>query len=202
MKTIWVATMNQGKLNEFRNILSQYADVHSSADLKVYSLPKETGQTFEENARIKARSLKSMKPGEWIVADDSGIEVEGLGGMPGIHSARYAGEKAGDSENTAKLLKMVQIRTNTNRKAQFRCVLVAYSPTGEEFVLEGTISGMIASSAKGTTGFGYDSVFIPDGQAKTYAELGHAFKNQGSHRAQAIRKLIPLLSAAAPSAQP
>lgn len=194
MTALWVATTNQGKLNEFRNILTGVMDIHSPTELKVYSLPKETGKTFEDNARIKARALRAMRPGEWIVADDSGLEVEGLGGLPGIHSARYAGERASDAENNAKLLKMMQIRTPMNRNARFRCVLVVYSPEGDESVLEGISNGAISTNVKGTTGFGYDPVFIPEGQSKTYAELGVAFKNQGSHRAQVIRQLAALVS--------
>jgi XTP/dITP diphosphohydrolase len=193
MTELWVATTNPGKLNEFRNLMSQTADIHSSGEIKVYSQPPENGKTFEENARIKARSLKAMKPGTWVVADDSGLEVEGLGGLPGIHSARYAGEKARDPENVAKLLKMMALRSATNRTAQFRCVFVVYDPTGKEHVIEGTVKGTISTAARGTTGFGYDPVFIPDGQTKTYSELGIAVKNQGSHRAQAIQKLARLL---------
>lgn len=199
MTTLWVATTNQGKLNEFRNILGQQAEIHSPAELKVYSLPKETGSTFVDNARIKAKALKAVRPGEWVVADDSGLEVEGLGGSPGVHSARYAGEKASDAENNAKLLKMVQIRTPTNRKAQFRCVFVVYDPSGKESVIEGIVKGSIATKASGVGGFGYDPVFIPEGQTKTYSELGAAFKNQGSHRAQAIRQLVALLAPQATS---
>lgn len=195
MIELWVATTNQGKLNEFRNLLSNIAEVHSPSELKVYALPKETGKTFEENARIKAKALKAVKPGYWVVADDSGLEVEGLNGLPGVHSARYAGDNASDAENNAKLLKMVQIRTPQNRAAQFRCVFVAFDPSGKEHVISGVIKGTISTIAKGTTGFGYDPVFVPEGQTKTYAELGAAFKNQSSHRAQAIRELVNRLRA-------
>lgn len=199
MISLWVATSNQGKLNEFRNILGSALEIRSLAELKVYALPKETGSTFVDNARIKAKALKAVKPGEWVVADDSGLEVEGLGGLPGVHSARYAGEKASDAENNAKLLKMVQIRTPGNRKAQFRCVFVVYDPQGKETVIEGIVKGTIAPKASGAAGFGYDPVFIPEGQSKSYSELGSAFKNQGSHRAQAIRQLVALLGLSATS---
>lgn len=193
MKSLWVATTNQGKLNEFRNLLGGSVELHSVGELKVYSAPPETGKTFEENARIKARTLKAMKPGEWVVADDSGLEAEGLGGMPGVHSARYAGEKASDAENVAKLLKMIQIRSAANRAARFVCVLVAYDPEGKEHVITGEVKGQISLTARGKTGFGYDPVFIPEGQDKTYAELGPAVKNQGSHRSRAIRELQKLI---------
>lgn len=194
MINLWVATTNQGKLNEFRNLLAEHAEVHSVSELAVYSAPPENGQSFTENARIKARSLKAVKAGQWVVADDSGLEVEGLGGLPGIHSARYAGDKASDGENMAKLLKMLQIRSPGNRKAQFRCVLVAYDPNGGEHVIEGIVKGQIANAARGKVGFGYDPVFIPEGHDKTFSELGLAVKNQISHRAKAIRELLTLMS--------
>jgi XTP/dITP diphosphohydrolase len=190
---LWISSTNQHKLNEFRNILGQSVDIHSISELKSYSAPPENGQTFTDNARIKARTLRAIKPGAWVVADDSGIEVEGLGGLPGIHSARYAGEKAQDRENVAKLLKMLQIRSPMNRKANFRCVLVAYDPIGAEHVVEGTVFGTITTNVRGTTGFGYDPIFIPENYDKTFAELGGAVKNQISHRAKAIRELMSLL---------
>jgi XTP/dITP diphosphohydrolase len=173
---LWISSTNQHKLNEFRNILGQSVDIRSVSELKSYSAPPENGQTFTDNARIKARTLKAIKPGVWVVADDSGIEVEGLGGLPGIHSARYAGEKAQDRENVAKLLKMLQIRSPMNRKANFRCVF-----------------GTVTTNVRGTTGFGYDPIFIPENYDKTFAELGGAVKNQISHRAKAIRELMSLL---------
>lgn len=194
MTNLWVATTNQGKLNEFRNLMAEFVEIHSVSELPVYSAPPENGQSFTDNARIKARSLKAVKPGQWVVADDSGIEVEGLGGLPGIHSARYAGEKASDGENVAKLLKMLQIRSPGKRKAQFRCVLVAYDPSGTEHVIEGIVTGQIANAARGKVGFGYDPIFVPEGHDKTFAELGLAVKNQISHRAKAIRELLTLMS--------
>jgi XTP/dITP diphosphohydrolase len=193
MKTLWIATTNQHKLNEFRNIIGASVEIHSVGELKYYSAPPENGKTFEDNARIKARSLKALKPGEWVVADDSGLEAEGLGGMPGVFSARYAGDKASDAENVAKLLKMIQIRSAGNRKAQMVCVLVVYDPSGAEHVVRGVVGGLIAPASRGKSGFGYDPIFVPDGNDKTYAELGPAVKNQSSHRAQALRELQRLL---------
>lgn len=193
MNTIWIATTNRGKLIEFQQLLPGWT-VKSVADLKTYSQPPETGKTFEENARIKAKSLKAMAGADWVVADDSGLEVEGLGNLPGVHSARYAGPKASDAENNAKLLKMSQMRlASDKRQAQFRCVLVAYSPEGKEFVVEGILKGVVAEKMRGTTGFGYDPLFIPEGHDKTLAELGLAVKNQISHRSQAIKKLKEIL---------
>jgi XTP/dITP diphosphohydrolase len=195
MKPLWVATTNNGKLNEFRTLMGTQVELHSLGELGFYSPPPEDGKTFEDNARIKARSIKAIKPGQWVVADDSGLEVEGLGGMPGVHSARYAGPKASDAENNAKLLKMLQIRSPGMRKAQFRCVLIAYDEQGREHVAQGLLTGQIASKASGKTGFGYDPVFIPEGHTQTLAELGPAVKNQISHRALAIRELLRLMQA-------
>ena len=194
MTELWVATTNQGKLSEFKSLLSDKGiQLHSAAEIKVYSSPPETGATFVDNARIKARTLKSMKPGVWVVADDSGLEVDGLGNMPGVHSARYAGPKASDAENNAKVLKMLQIRSPLNRKARFVCVFVAFDPSGKEYILDGTIEGNISERAIGQAGFGYDAIFMPQGETKTFGELGLAFKNRISHRGQAIRKLAEIL---------
>jgi len=195
MSELWVSTTNQGKLNEFRNLLGAAVDIHSVSELKFYAAPPETGQSFEDNARIKAKTLKALKPGVWVVADDSGLEAAGLNGLPGIHSARYAGDKASDGENIAKLLKMIQIRSAGNRAAQMVCVLVAYDPSGKEHVIHGVVKGQISTTARGKAGFGYDPVFVPEGQDKTYAELGPAVKNQGSHRSQAIRELLKAMQA-------
>ncbi|MGE4131705.1 MAG: RdgB/HAM1 family non-canonical purine NTP pyrophosphatase [Bdellovibrionales bacterium] len=193
MTDLWVATTNTGKLNEFRALMGSKVTLHSLSELGFYAPPAETGATFADNARLKAKSLRAVKPGTWVVADDSGLEVEGLGGLPGVHSARYAGEKASDRENVAKLLKMLQIRSPMQRQARFRCVFVVYDPDGQEHIIDTTVEGQIATSAKGTTGFGYDPVFVPEGHAQTFAELGLAVKNQLSHRAKAIRELMTLM---------
>lgn len=192
---LWIATGNKGKLSEFKLLLNKInMSIHSQNELPVYSSPPETGQTFLENARIKARSLKSVvDDADWVLADDSGLCVEGLGGLPGVHSARYAGEKARDSENVAKLLKMMQIRSATNRKAYFECSLVLLSPKREEHVFTGQIHGQIATAARGTQGFGYDPVFIPDGHQQTFGELTDGVKNSLSHRAVACKKLSEFL---------
>ncbi|MBY0385709.1 RdgB/HAM1 family non-canonical purine NTP pyrophosphatase [bacterium] len=192
---LWIATGNKGKLSEFKLLLNKInLSIHSQNELSVYSSPPETGTTFLENARIKARSLKSVvDDADWVLADDSGLCVEGLGGLPGVHSARYAGEKARDSENVAKLLKMMQIRSATNRKAYFECSLVLLSPQREEHVFTGQVHGQIATAARGTGGFGYDPVFIPDGHQQTFGELTDAVKNSLSHRAVACKKLSEFL---------
>ena len=193
---IWIATGNQGKLTEFKMLLNRLPyTVHSQSELPVFSPPPENGDSFVANARIKAKALRAMTTGTWVFGEDSGLEVQGLASLPGIHSARYAGPKASDMENVAKLLKMMQIRQVENRSASFKSVIVALSQDGKEYVFEGILSGEIAKAARGTTGFGYDQVFIPAGETKTLAELGLAVKNRISHRALAVGKLIAMITA-------
>jgi XTP/dITP diphosphohydrolase len=197
---IWIATGNNGKLNEFKMLLNKavqekFLAIHSQGELPVFSQPPENGDSFVANARIKARALKAMKPGIWVMGEDSGLAVEGLGGMPGIHSARYAGPKAQDAENTAKVLKMITLRAMNSRNAAFVSVIVAFDPNGVEHVFEGRLEGEIAKAQKGSAGFGYDNIFVPKGETKTLAELGLAFKNKVSHRALAVNQLLALLMA-------
>ncbi len=198
MHEMWIATGNKGKLGEFKLLFSKELPempVFSIADLKVFSAPPENGQTFLDNARIKAKSLKALKQGQWVMGEDSGLEVEGLGNLPGIHSARYAGPKAADSENIAKLLKMMQIRAVGTRAAQFQCWMVVYSPDGEELIFNSQLKGQIAKTTAGQHGFGYDPVFIPENETKTLAELGSGFKSRISHRAKATLQLIEKIKA-------
>ena len=188
---IWIATSNSGKLGEYKNLFKPHGiEVKSPLDLPVFTFPPEDGDTFEQNARIKAKALKSVQPGVWVVGEDSGLEVEGLGGLPGIHSARYAGEKAQSSENVAKLLKMIQIRSPGKRDARFFACLVVFDPEGQEHVITGELHGKIANKQQGTGGFGYDPVFIPEGGDKTLAEISSGEKNKISHRSMAFKKLI------------
>lgn len=191
---LWIATSNKGKLTEFKVLLNSLPELilHSTSELSVFSPPPETGQTYLENARIKAKALQAVKTGSWVLADDTGIEVTGLGNnLPGIHSARYAGPNARDSENRAKLLKMMQIRNISDRSARFRCCIVVLTPTKEEWVFEGAMEGQIAlKESSGNFGFGYDSIFIPKGETKTLAELEPAYKNKFSHRALAAQAFI------------
>ena len=187
---LWLATGNKGKVAEFRSLLSDIEPtIKQQNDLKMYFAPDENGSTFYENAAIKAKSLKALVSGKWVIAEDSGLEVEGLNNLPGIHSARYAGPKATDDENNAKILKMVALRTPTNRLARFKCTIVAFSPEGTEHVFEGEVEGEISQTLKRGDGFGYDYCFIPKGEEKTFSELGMAYKNDHSHRAKAIALL-------------
>ena len=192
---IWVATGNKGKLQEIQLLLKDIPNLqlHSQGEIPGFSPRPEDATTFIANARIKTRTLKAVKNQHWVMGEDSGLEVFGLNNLPGVHSARYAGPKASDSENIAKLLKMMAIKPMSNRNARFVCHLVVFTPTGEEWNFEGEMKGQIAKAPAGNLGFGYDPVFIPEGQNKTLAELGPGFKNQHSHRAEALRKFLEKL---------
>jgi len=193
---LWIGTTNKGKISEFKLLLEKNLpdwQIKTLTDLPTYTQPPENGKTFLENARIKAKSLRAMRPNVWCFAEDSGLEVEELGNLPGIHSARYAGPRAQDSENIAKLLKMMQIKPCPTRKARFLCTMVAYDPQGAEHILTGELQGTIAKAPLGQLGFGYDPVFIPNSETKTLAELGPGFKSLNSHRAKATLQLIEFL---------
>jgi XTP/dITP diphosphohydrolase len=189
---LWIATGNKGKLSEYKLLLKEIVDlkVFSQGDIPSFSPRPEDGKTFLDNARIKAKTLRAVKNDVWVLGEDAGLEVEGLNNLPGIHSARYAGPKASDSENVAKLLKMMTLRPMANRNAKFVCTTVVYTPTGEEWVFTGEMKGKIASKPAGLHGFGYDPVFVPDEQTQTLAEIGDGFKTQFSHRAQALRAFL------------
>ncbi len=191
---LWIATTNSHKLSEFKNLVGSLPiTIRTPDELPTYFAPPETGKTFYENARIKARSLHAMKSDQWVMAEDSGISAEGLNGSPGIFSARYAGEKASDAENNQKMLHMLKIRSPANRKATYHACIVLLSPEKEEFKFEADFKGSITESLKGTAGFGYDPIFIPEGQTKTVGELGDEFKRKHSHRALATRQLFDFL---------
>jgi XTP/dITP diphosphohydrolase len=194
---LWIGTTNKGKLSEFNLLIQRIAPeikVKSLQDLPSYVQPPENGKTFLENAQIKARSLRSMRPGQWILAEDSGLEVTGLGGLPGVHSARYAGPKASDSENVAKILKMIQLKAVTDKAARFLCTIVAFDPEGKEHQFVGEMKGVIARTPAGQLGFGYDPVFVPEGQTKTLAELGPGYKAINSHRTEAGKQLLAYIN--------
>lgn len=192
---LWIATGNKGKLSEYKLLLRELPDlqVFSQGDIASFTPRPEDGKTFEENARIKAKTLRAVKNTAYVLGEDSGLVVEGLNGLPGIHSARYAGPKASDSENVAKLLKMMTLKPMQNRNAKFVASVVVYTPAGEEWVFQGEMKGTIAAKPAGLHGFGYDPVFIPEGQNQTLAELGAGFKNQHSHRTQAVRQFLSRL---------
>ena len=185
MKIVFV-TNNQHKLDEIKNILGQEFNIVSLNDIGCHDDIPETGDTLEENASQKSNYIASRYALDCF-ADDTGLEVDALGGQPGIHSARYAEETDHDSQaNMAKLLD--KLGNNNNRKARFRTV-ISLIVHGKEHRFEGIVEGRIAHQPSGVRGFGYDPVFIPDGYDKSFAELGDEVKNQISHRARAVRKL-------------
>jgi XTP/dITP diphosphohydrolase len=158
---------------------------------------EESGSTFEENAVLKAVTISRLLP-DLVVADDSGLEVEALGGAPGVYSARYAGEGATDAENVAKLLAELANATSEDEPAaQFRCVLAVAREGTVLQIFNGVVHGVITRKPAGTRGFGYDPVFKPDGSALTFAEMGDAAKNAISHRARAVEQLRAFLASLA-----
>jgi XTP/dITP diphosphohydrolase len=153
-------------------------------------LPEEVGDSFYANARAKARFGRSLDPDRWAVGEDSGLEVDGLGGRPGIYSARFAAPDATDEENVARLLEELEGVTGEGRRGRYVSELVAVSPDLEEFRGRGTLEGEIAAEPRGSGGFGYDPVFVPEGERRTVGELGDEWKARHSHRAAAARRLL------------
>ena len=189
-----LASTNEHKLRELRALLPEW----EIEPLGAGAMPNETGATFYDNARAKARfGHASAGADDWTLGEDSGLEVEGLGGRPGIRSARYAGPDASDEDNVAKLLAELASAANDARRARYVCELVCLSPAREEFRGTGALVGRIAAGARGAAGFGYDPVFVPEGLDRTVAELGDAWKREHSHRARAARALLEAVGAAA-----
>jgi XTP/dITP diphosphohydrolase len=183
-----VSTRNRHKLREIRNILGARFEVADLSILPTMHEVEETGTSFDENADLKAVAASQLFEG-WVIADDSGLEVDALGGSPGVYSARYAGETASDSENNALLLKNLEEVPEQKRRARFRCVIVLARVGRKLAAFSGVVDGLIASSPRGAEGFGYDPLFIPDGFSETFAELPVATKNRLSHRARALDQL-------------
>lgn len=189
MTQLILATHNDHKAKEFRDILPQYS-VQTLADLGHDDEIKETATSLEGNSFIKAETV-FKRYGHVVISDDSGLEVDALNGAPGVYSARYAGDLRNDQRNTEKLLD--ELQGASNRKAQFRTVITLMNAESS-FQFEGIVKGTIAKSPRGETGFGYDPVFIPEGVQQTFAELAANEKNKISHRANAIEKLLHFLN--------
>lgn len=188
-----VVTQNENKVRELRAALPGW-DVEPIGPLDP---PEETGESFYENARAKARfGRERIEREAWAVGEDSGLEVEALEGRPGIRSARYAGESASDEDNVAKLLD--ELEGVEPRGARYVSELVCLSPDGEEVRAGGILAGAITDRSRGSEGFGYDPVFVPEGETRTVAELGDAWKAKNSHRARAARALASALGAQTP----
>jgi len=185
------ATNNEHKLTEVREILGDLFHILSLKDMGCFYDIPETADTLEGNALLKARYVK-QKYGYDCFADDTGLEIKALHNAPGVYSARYAGEAKDPKANIHKVL--LELQDKTDREARFRTV-IALIIGEEEYLLEGTVEGMIVDKARGEAGFGYDPVFVPKGYKDTFAELGADVKNKISHRAEAIKKLKKLLDA-------
>ncbi len=184
--TLVIATRNRAKSSEIRALLRDFpVEIKDVSDFGPLPEPVEDGRTFDENAYKKALFTAKVL-GLPALADDSGLEVEALGGEPGIHSARYAGDKATDAENIRKLLEAME--GVTNRKARFVCVLSLAVPTGPALTYEAACEGEITTEPRGTQGFGYDPVFLYPPAGKTFAEMEPEEKAAVSHRGRALRE--------------
>jgi XTP/dITP diphosphohydrolase len=181
-----IATRNRNKLEEILAIFLQ-PDLELTCALDYPDAPDvvEDGNTFEANAIKKAVTL-AKATALWSLADDSGLEVEALNSAPGIYSARYAGEPFSYPANNRKLLQ--ELGKTSNRRARFRCAIALSSPGGKAKTVEGRCEGVIAREERGSQGFGYDPLFIPDGFSQTFAEMDPEIKNSVSHRGRALRK--------------
>lgn len=187
-KSLIIATGNPHKVAEFEQLLEGLPLTVLSAEM-CGGMPEvaETGTTFAENAHLKASALQAIAPQDaWVLADDSGLEIDALNGAPGIYSARYAGVQASDQDNLSKLLDALKDVPAEDRTARFKCVLCIIDPEGRVVYHEGSCEGRIAPQASGEDGFGYDPVFIPDGYDQSFAELGASVKSKLSHRARAV----------------
>lgn len=177
-----LATGNQHKLDELRLALPDWEIELVNAT----AYPPETGTTYVENARGKAEHGRSVSHDDaWVIGEDSGIEARGLGGRPGLASARWA------ADGVARLLE--ELAGVGDRRARYVCTIVAIGPGGQEIVVEGSLEGAVTTERSGDEGFGYDPVFVPEGETRTVAELGDAWKASNSHRARATRALAAAL---------
>lgn len=189
-----VATRNTHKTREIQHIFGPEFKVRDLLAHPEVSEILESGTSFEENAKLKALAVSRKLPG-LVIADDSGLEVDALGGAPGIYSARYAGANATDTAKIEKLLnELARAGAKVDgRRARFRCV-IALARSGKLLgIFEGIVEGRIASQIRGESGFGYDPIFIPEGCEQTFGEMGPEVKNTNSHRAKAIRALADRL---------
>lgn len=188
-KTLIIATKNPGKADEFKDLFHERGyEIKTLLDYPELDDVEETGTTFEANALLKAETI-AQELGALVVADDSGLSVNDLDGMPGVYSARFAGEDKNDAANNAKLLAELGELDHSDRKAAFHCTLAAAKPGYESLVVHGQIEGTIADFPQGDHGFGYDPLFYIDELGKTMAQIPKDEKNKISHRANALAKL-------------
>jgi XTP/dITP diphosphohydrolase len=185
-----LASGNTHKAKEISALLPENIHLKTLKDIGWDEDIEESGNSFIANAKIKARTV-ALKTGHWVLADDSGLECEALNGEPGVKSARYSGEKAGDQDNRNKLLQAM--KGKTNRKARFVAVLVLSNGI-KDFIFEGICKGSITDEESGSGGFGYDPVFIPEGYEESFAMMKPGKKNKISHRGKAMEALNEWLS--------
>ncbi len=192
MKKIFIASKNKGKVEEIRSYLTGFGfEIFSLLDSPEIPDVAETGSSFEENALLKAKAVYDVVNIP-VLADDSGLEVDALGGSPGIFSARFSGVAATDEENNLKLLEELKNLPLEKRTARFICVLVLYDGMNSRY-FDGACEGKIAFSPSGHNGFGYDPLFIPAGYEQSFGELGYSVKSKISHRAKALLSLKKFL---------
>jgi XTP/dITP diphosphohydrolase len=182
-----LATRNQHKTYEIQKMLGEMAHVTDVTTFPVLPEIEETGVTFEANAILKAEGISLHVPG-WVIADDSGLEVDALGGEPGIYSARYAGPGRSDLENTLLVLKKMDGIPKVQRRARFRCALALAREGKTVALFDGTVEGSLIAELEGEGGFGYDPIFIPQGYSETFGQLSEEIKNRISHRACALEQ--------------
>ncbi|RBP04325.1 XTP/dITP diphosphatase [Rossellomorea aquimaris] len=193
-KRVIIATKNRGKAKEFQHMFAPYGyEVQTLLDLPHIEDVEETGETFEENAILKAETV-AQELGVLVIADDSGLAIDALEGRPGVYSARYAGEEKSDEANMDKVLSELESVEETHRTARFHCVLAIADPNGETRTVTGTCEGMILQEKRGTNGFGYDPIFYVPTLQKSMAELSQDEKSQISHRGNALKKLKNIIS--------
>ena len=196
MRDLLFATHNPNKVREIREILASYGldgfRVLSLSDIGYTADIPETGETFAENAWLKADAI--AKPGIYVAADDSGLEVDALDGAPGVYSARYAGVEQDDAANNKKLLSALADVPEQRRTARFTCVVALQTPEGERHIFRGECRGHIAQKAMGQGGFGYDPLFVPEGADRCFALYTPEEKNAVSHRGQAIRAMAAFVA--------
>ncbi len=193
MPRLILATRNPHKTAEIRAMLGADFEVLDATAFPDFPEVAETGTTFLENATLKAVAISRLVPG-WVLADDSGLEVDALGGAPGVWSSSFGGEEGNHARNNARLL--AEMRDQPVRTARFRCTLVLARAGGVAADFSGVVEGSIAPAASGAGGFGYDPLFVPAGHDRTFAELGETVKNTLSHRARALALAVAWLARA------